>query len=138
MGIIAFEVSINGEHQFTVGAEKWQHISAQVFGHHIDPDQIRARAGEDIPDLPTKPFDHLQLHASVSVSGEDIQMTDHLGHVYTKSKSKSGSYPTSKLSPGDVIEIRVIETDTPDSPEWQSHDPRFPAQNVILPKSDTE
>ena len=135
MGIIAFEVSVNGEHQYTVGAEKWQHISAQVFGHHIDPNQMRARAGEDIPDLPTEPFDLLQLRASVSVSGEDIQMTSPQGRVYTK--SKSGSYPQNELTPGDVIQIRVIETDTPDSPEWEKHDPRFPGQTVFLPKSDT-
>lgn len=136
MGVIAFEVSINGEHQYTVGAESWQHITAHIFGHHIDPDRMRKMAGEEIPDLPTKPFDHLQLHASVSVSGEDIEMTDPEGHVYTK--SKSGSYPNIKLSPGDEVHIKVIETDAPDCPEWQSHDPRFPGQTVILPNTDKE
>lgn len=108
----------------------------KFFGHHIDPDQIRAKAGEDIPDLPAEPFDHLQLHASVSVSGEDIQMTDRQGRVYTK--SKSGSYPMKELSPGDVIQIRIVESDSPDSPEWERHDPRFPGHTVFLPKSGTE
>ena len=136
MGVIAFEVSVNGEHQYTVGAESWQHITAYVLGHHIDPDRMRMMAGEEIPDLPTSPFDHLQLHASVSVSGEDFEVTDPSGHVYTK--SKSGNYPNIKLAPGDEIQIRVIETDAPDAPEWQTHDPRFPGQTVILPKPDSE
>ena len=136
MRVIAFEVYVNDEHQYTVGAESWQHISAHVVGYHIDPDQIRKMAGEEVPDLPTNPFEHLQLHASVAISGEDYEVTSPSGHVHTQ--SKSGSYPNFKLAPGDEIQIKVIETDAPDAPEWHTDDPRFPGQNLILRKSDPE
>jgi hypothetical protein len=136
LGVIAFEVSVNGEHQYTVGAESWQHITTYVVGHHIDPNQMRKMAGEDIPDLPTSPFDYLQLHATVSISGEDFQFTDPSGHMYTR--SKSGSYPNIELSPGDEIRIRVIESDAPDAPEWQVPEPRFPGPTVNLLKPDSE
>ena len=132
----AFEVSINGEHHYTVGAEKWQLITAQVLGHHIDPEEIRGKSNEEIRGLPDESFDNFRLHASVSVSGEDVRRVSPRGRVYTK--SRSGSYPTTRLSPGDVVQIRIVETHSPDSPEWQSDDPRFPGQTVLLPDSDTE
>jgi hypothetical protein len=136
MSFIAFEVSLNGERQYTVGAENWQHISAMLLGHYIDPSRLPPAIDANSSDLLSKPFSHVQLRASVSVFGEDVQITDPEGHVHTK--SKSGSYPESILSPGDVIEIRVIETVTADSPEWTKHDPRFPGRVAIMPGSDPE
>ena len=68
--MIAFEISVNGEHQYTVGAENWQNITSSVFGHHIEPDRMRKMAGEEIPDLPAAPFDHLRLHSGLS--GESV------------------------------------------------------------------
>ena len=136
MSFIAFEVSLNGERQYTVGAENWKHISAILFAHYIDPSRFPPETVADNSELPSKPFSHVQLRASVAVSGEDVQITDPEGHVHTE--SKSGSYPASTLSPGDVVEIRVIETDIADSPEWTKHDPRFPGGAAIMPSSDPE
>ena len=136
MANIAFEVTLNGEHQYTVGADRWNTLWVQVLGHHIDPERLRASASEQIPDLPSEPFNHLRLHSSVSVSGEDIQVTTPDGRVHTT--SKSGSYPAHDLSPGDVIQIRVVETDSPDDPDWAEYDPRFPGQTVILQKGDSK
>ena len=136
MSFIAFEVSVNGERQYTVGAENWKHISAILFGHYVDPSRFPQETDADNSELPSKPFSHVQLRASVAVSGEDVQITDPEGHVHTE--SKSGSYPSSTLSPGDVVEIRVIETDTADSPEWTKHDPRFPGGVAIMPSSDPD
>ena len=133
MGRIAFEVSINGEHLYTVGAEQWKFISAQLIGHHIDPDEIRAAIGEDPSNLPKEPSDHMQLHCSVSVSGEDTQVTGPDGNLYPK--SKSGSYPARTLVSGDSVQIKIIETDSPDSPDWHSDDPRFGGRVALLPKS---
>ena len=136
MGFIAFEISLNGERQYTVGAEDWKHISATLFGHYIDPSKFPPVPDGDISELPSEPYSHVQMHASVSVSGEDVQITDPQGNVYNK--SKTGSFPASVLSPGDVVEIRVIETDAADSPEWEKYDPRFPGQVVIRSSSDPE
>ena len=136
MSFIAFEVSINGERQYSVGAENWQHISAMLIGHNIDPSKFPAAAIEDDSELPNEPFTHVQLRSSVSVSGEDVQVTDPQGHVHTE--SKTGSYPATILSPGDVVEIKVLETDETDSPEWQVHDPRFPGGAAIVRKLDPE
>lgn len=134
MSFIAFEVSINGDRQYTVGAENWKHISAILSGHYINPSRFPPEIDADNSELPSEPISHVQLWASVAVSGEDVQITDPEGHVHTE--SKSGSYPAPKLSPGDVVEIRVIETDSADSPEWAKHDPRFPGHAVIRSSSD--
>lgn len=136
MGFIAFDISLNGKRQYTVGAEEWQTIWAHVIGHYIDPSKLPLVADEDESELSNEPFCHVQLRASISVSGEDVEVTGPDGHVYTK--SKSGSFPASILSPGDVVEIRVIETDEADSPEWEQHDPRFPGGVAIMPDPASE
>ena len=136
MSFIAFEVSLNGERQYTVGAEDWQHVSAMLFGHRIDTSKFPELSESDKSEMPSEPYSHVQLRASVSVSGEDMQITDPEGNVYNQ--SKTGSYPSSMLSPGDVVEIRVIEADTADSPEWQKLDPRYPGRVAIKSSSDLE
>lgn len=123
MGRIAFEVSINGEHLYTVGAERWKAISAQLSGHHTDPDEIRAALGEQSSDLPAEPFDYLQFSCFVAVYGEDTDVVGPDGKRYPK--SKSGSYPVKRLAPGDTLQIRVIETEATDSPDWHTDNPRF-------------
>ena len=130
---IAFEVSVNGEHLYTIGAEQWKHISAQLSGHHFDPVEVRARLVEESSELPTEPFDHLQLSGSISVYGEDTEVTLPDGNRYPR--SKSGSYPPKKLAPGDTVQIRVIETEATDCPDWDPSDPRFGGQVGFLPKS---
>ena len=63
-----------------------------------------------------------------------MQITDPEGNDYTK--AKTGGFPASTLSPGDVVEIGVIATDTADSPEWQGLDPRFPGGVAIRSSPD--
>lgn len=122
MARMAFEIVVNGEHLYTVGDKHWKAISAQLAGHHFDPDEFRATLGEESSDLPTEPFDHLQLSCFVAVYGEDTQVVGPDGKRYPK--SKSGSYPVKTLVPGDTLQIRVVETETTDSPGWHSDDPQ--------------
>ena len=136
MKFVAFEVSINGDRKYSVGSDNWQHLSANLIGHHIDPSRFSELSEADKAELPSEPYNHLQLTALVSVSGKDIQITDPEGHVYTK--SKTGSYPACMLSPGDVVEIRIIETDEADSPRWENLDPRFPGRAIFRADSDPE
>ena len=134
MSFMAFEVSLNGERKFTVGADNWKHISAILSGHYIDPSSFPTDSDTDSSHLENEPWSHVSLSATIAISGEDVEVADPEGQVHTE--SKSGSYPTAKISPGDVIQIRVIETDSADDPTWQEIGPNWSMGTMVRRKSD--
>ena len=136
MSFMAFEVSINGERKFTVGAENWKHIAAVLSGHYIDPSSFPANTDMDSSHLSSEPFSDVHLLATVAVSGEDVEFVDPEGHVHTN--PKSGSYPLAKIAPGDVIQIRVIETDSADDPTWEEFDPNWSLGPAVQPMPDPD
>ncbi len=137
MSFIALEVSLNGEQLYTVGIDEWQTIWAHVLGHRIDPSLFADDPNMEDADLPDTPVSTINFSASVSVPTPiSDRITDPDGRTYNS--SKTGSYQGVKLSPGDVIQIKVVESDSADTPQWQEHDPRFPHGSVALTKSDPE
>lgn len=137
MNFTALEVSLNGEHLYTVGIEEWQTIWAHVLGHRIDPSAFTGDPNVDDADLPDSPVTMVNFRASVSVpTAPSERLTDPEGRSYNS--SKTGSYRGVTLKSGDIVQIRVVETDSADSPEWQERDPRFPDGSVVIRKSDPE
>ena len=135
MSFIAFEVSLNGDQQYTVGAEEWATIWAHVLAHRIDPSLFPPEAELEGAGVPDQPVIVVKFRASVAVPGAD-QAQAEIQSDRRYSTSRTGSYPGFKLAPGDVVEIKVIETDSADKPKWQERDPRF-SGHVAMP-SDPE
>ena len=137
MSFTALEISLNGERMYTVGIDEWQTIWAHVLGHRIDPAIFAGDPNMSDAEQPDSPVSMVNFRASVSVpTPHSERMTDSEGRTYNS--SKTGSYQGVTLSPGDVVQIRVIETDSADTPQWEERDPRFPHGSVFLPKSDPE
>lgn len=122
MSYVALEVSINGEHKYTVGAEEWRTIWAQVFGHHVTPAMFPAEAlppGQEIPEVGVTT---LNFMASVSIPLDEIDSNRSTSERNGKSL-QAGCYPSTPLTVGDVLTIKVVDSDGADEPEWRSGDP---------------
>ena len=125
MSSIAFEVYLNGERRYTAGADEWQSIFAHVLAQRIDPAVavMLAQGGE-------KPSDEdvdTKFRTAIHVPSGEAPTTGSDGLQYTQ--TKAGSYPSFSLSEGDVVEIRVVRTTSPDAPEWVDRDR---ARNVVI------
>ena len=128
MNFVALEISVNGERLYTVGSENWQSLRAHVWGIRIAPDFITPDMlpeGEEIPD---KDIQRIDLHASVSHPGEGT-----ISSIPTRKGNEviSESYRRRQLKLGDVITIKVIETDVADEPNGPKADPRFPGPTIM-------
>lgn len=129
MSFIAFEVYLNGERKFTAGANDWQTIFTNVLAQRIDPavSEMLAQAGEQPSD---KSFD-VRFSTHISVPGGEEQYVDSGG--FSREPTRSGKYPTFHLNSGDVIEIKVVKSDSADAPEWQ--DPNQAYARVVIASS---
>ena len=137
MKFIALEVWINGNRQFTVGVEDWQTIHATILGHNIDPARMTSHEFADPKYAPESRTTSINFFASVSVpTTEEDHFVDPDGRTYNS--SRTGSYKGAVLQPGDILEIRVIETDKADEPTWQENDPSWSLGPVARPSSDPE
>jgi len=137
MSFIAFEVSLNGDQQYTVGAEEWATIWAHVLAHRIDPSLFPPEAELEGAEIPDQQVIGVNFRASVSIPVKD-QAQAETESQRRYSTSKTGSYPGFKLAPGDVVEIKVIETDSADKPKWQERDPRFPGPTIMRAVPESE
>lgn len=137
MSVTALQISINGKQLYTVGIDEWQTIWAHVLGHRFDPREFDSDPSVEDSGLPDAPVSTVSLRASVSVPtpvSERIIDSDGTTH----NVSKTGSYKEVTLAVGDVVQIRVVQTDLADAPEWQERDPRFRNRPVIRRKSGPE
>ena len=137
MSFMALEIAVNGELLYTVGAEDWRMVWAHVMGHRITPDSFTPEMippGKEVPDEDSVGINFM---ASVAVPGEETVFStdspDSIGEQFM-----TESYKGRKLSVGDVVTIKVIETDAADEPNGPKPDPRFPGQTVVLPDPDVE
>ncbi|MDJ0712396.1 MAG: hypothetical protein QNJ14_18560 [Woeseiaceae bacterium] len=94
MSRLALEVSVNGEKAFTIGHTDWCMMNAVVDFARLIPEND----GDD------------EMRAG-SVSG----------HIFLRPRDKVGPtnalpYDALQIRRGDEVTIRVIETDSPDSP----------------------
>lgn len=108
MTVKALEISLNGEVLYTVGMEGWQFLSASIHGHRLTKEmaeQIVAHT-EGVPTGYKAPeIESLLFSAHVGLPSPSGATSTTLG------------YGLEELSVGDIVTIRVIETDSPDLPE---------------------
>ena len=118
MACIAFEVYLNGERQFTAGTEEWESILAIALAQRVDPDVGKLRLRDD--EKPSDPSMDIRFRTRVHErTGEQPHIGSdglHYGPI------KTGTYPSLPLSEGDVVEIRVVRTNSADTPEWLTPD----------------
>ncbi len=110
MTVKALEVLLNGEKLYTVGMEDWRMLGATVTGHRIsaeDIERIQAAHDQPMPGLGPEACEGLDLSAYVGVADADPNRPG---------GSSGQNYERHKLTVGDEVTIRVIETDQPDKP----------------------
>ena len=108
MTVTALEISLNGKVLYTVGMEGWSHLSANISGFRITKEfseLLMSQAGE-IPAHFEAGTERLSLSANIA-----------LPEPGNPEKSTGHEYEDKMLSVGDVVTIRVIETDSADLPE---------------------
>ena len=108
MTVTGLEISLNGKVLYTVGMEGWQHLTAHIHGVRITKEmheQMIAQMGEVPEGFEARDMKKLLLQASVGLPNLDGP------------HSSTRGYGQEELSIGDVVTIRVIETDSPDLPE---------------------
>ncbi len=66
MSYIALEVSINGEHKYTIGAEEWRTVWANVHGHRLTPDMFPPGGLGSDEELPVDGVTTINFRASES------------------------------------------------------------------------
>jgi len=87
-------------------------------------------AGEEFP---AEGVTALSFIASVSVPVAEDDNSE-LPLRQQQNTSRTGSYPSSTLKLGDVVSIKVVDTDDPDDPVWQSNGPQGPIAIRSLPE----
>ena len=130
MSFMALEISVNGKRLYTVGAEDWRMLTAHIWGHRITPDLIPPEIlppGEEVPEGDSI---GINFTASVSVPEDENEIPDSAG-PQTGKQFSSESYRSRRLNVGDVVAIKVIETDVADEPNGPKADPRFPGATVL-------
>jgi hypothetical protein len=125
----AFEITVNGKHLYTAGADDWRQVWCNVLAHRIPPEVFRSLEGIEASEVPDKPVTELMLSTNVTVS-VDKDMRPDSPHDITK----NGSYPRMNLKLGDVVQIRIIETDSSNEPDWQNSENRGPIAIQSLPE----
>lgn len=119
MAFIAFEVFLNGERQFTAGREKWESILAVAHAQRVDPDVSKLLLRDDEKSSDPSLDIRFRTHVSEPSDEEPITTFDGLQIQHVK----TGTYPSFSLSAGDVVEIRVVHSESADVPEWSNPNP---------------
>jgi hypothetical protein len=101
MRFIAFEISLNGDRLYTVGAEEWQTIWAHVLGHRISPDIFPPETFPPGVEISEDRVTSINFSASVSIPVAESERSE-VPSQRDINISKTGSYPGTKLKVGDV------------------------------------
>lgn len=102
----ALEVSLNGRRLCIVGMEDWAMINACVNGrryHHEVLEKIKKHC--TVEEFDSLSRETIALRCSVGVPDSD-----------NPSSSTGQQYERHELNIGDVVTIRLVETDDPDKP----------------------
>ena len=133
MSFQAFEVSVNGEHLYTAGAEDWRQIWCNVLAHRTPPELFPLPTDQETAELPDEPIIGMLLSTHLSVLVDWRPRSEAPNDI-----SKSGTFPRIELKVGDVIQIKIIETDSVDEPVWQDPNDKVPRIIRSAPPSDPE
>jgi hypothetical protein len=124
MTVTALEISLNGKVLYTVGMEGWFVLHASIFGDRLTKEMHEQMMDQmdDVPeDFEASGWESLFLSANVAVPNSDGLTS---GHPH--------SYGQEALTIGDVVTIRVVETDNPDLPEPQLPDFRSRSEESVI------
>ena len=135
MSFMALEISVNGGRLYTVGAEDWRTLRAHVLGHRMTPEFFTPEMmppGEEVPD---KDVVGINLSASVSVPGEGYTEF-RISPPQQINEYTSKSFKHRSLKVGDVVTIKIIETDVADKPDAPKPDPRYPGPTAMPAESE--
>lgn len=109
MKVTALEVSLNGKVLYTVGIEGWSSLNASVQGHRFS-EKILGEISEDFkefsPEQNAPDSESFCLNCFVGVPNPD-DPSQFLGQPYS----------VENLVIGDEVTVRVVETDSPDTPD---------------------
>ena len=133
MSFQAFEVSVNGQHVSTAGAEDWRQIWCNVLAHRTPPELLPSPPDQDTLELPDEPIIGMLLFTHLSVIVDKRPRSEAPNDI-----TKSGTFPRIELKGGDVIQIKIIETDSADEPVWQDSNDKGHRIIRSAPKSDPE
>ncbi len=128
MMFTALEIWINGIHKFTAGANDWRTIHATIFGHNINIDEMGVQGLGGPSNSPGSQTSLINFLASVSVPSPNQNTSTNPGDG-DQISLRTGSYESATLKPGDILEIRVVETNQSDEPVWQESDPEWTLHN---------
>lgn len=131
MSFLAFQVSVNGERIYTVGADDWRHLSTTIraLRHGVLAREFGEDALTDQP-LPIDEVFSVQLNASLAVPDG--------GPAQSKRQLNTHSYKSKELALGDEITIKVVENAVADHPPDARQDPDFPGATAIAPDPDSD
>ncbi len=118
MSFIALEISLNDELIYTVGTEEWRHMEAAVRAIRWPAEFIEKLESSEDTEQPERELEHIHLHAHVSVPNE----TDSAATNPSGGQFQTGSFDVKNLAVGDVVTIKVIESDFGDEPTWRNPD----------------
>ena len=114
MSFLALKISLNDELMYTVGVDDWRHIHATVTAiRWTAKDFEKLQLDEDHPE---GEIENIHLNAFVSVPDESDATSTFSG------QHKTGSFDAKNLAVGDVVTIKVIESDFGDEPTWRNPD----------------
>ena len=108
MSVTAFEISLNGKVLCTVGMEGWSHLSAHISGGRITKEmyeQMTPQKDENPASFEEREMEWLSLVATVGIQEPDNPRS-----------GRPQGFGQKMLSVGDVVTIRVIQTDSPALP----------------------
>ena len=126
MKSIGLEISINGEHLYTVGIEDWRMITADVRGHHFPADEIPRSSWPPGEKFPEEGLRQMFFGAHVAIDKSPPGMRGSLDTL---------SYEQKSISVGDTVSIKVVLTDNPDEPNAPKPDPNSSGSVVIATNS---
>ena len=112
MSFIALEISLNDEKVYTVGIEEWRHLNAGVRAIRWPAELVEKHNQATDEIFPEHELENIHLEAHVSIPIES-DSADGRG-------SQTGSFDVKNLAVGDVVTIKVIESDTGDEPAWRN------------------
>ena len=127
---MALEICVNGERLYTVGAEDWRVVWAHIMGHRMTPEFFTREMMPPGEDIPEKDVIGINLGASVSMPAEGYTG---LGNSPPQQQNEhtTGSFKHRQLKVGDVVTIKIIETEAADNPDAPKPDPRYPGPTVM-------
>ena len=126
MKSIGFEVSVNGEHIYTVGIDDWRIITAEVRGSHFPADKIPSNSWPPDQAFPEEGLRNIHFGAHVAVDKDPPGLRGSLDSL---------SYERKSISVGDTVTIKVVLTDSPDEPNAPKADPNRPGAVLVSTNS---